>query len=360
MALKVSSAVGYLVEGTGEEDEDVASTADVEVIDGMFDLDDQDHAHYEEKFYGKPHYNFLSRNESNPMAVSVIMEETEVYGMIRSKEGTFRVSQPRDAVQVAWWRRLLGLGPARNEMIGALDPSLPAGEFRQVTNEKLCDALLAYHQKQIIKGFKFGILYAASDQTKEDEMFSNVTSSEEFEEFLTYVGDKIELQGWEKFRGGLDVSNGSTGTHSIYTEHNNNPMMFHVSTMLPFNEADKQRLERKRHIGNDQVVIVYQDGDTVYRPTTVSSRQIHVVILVKSVMIDDQRHYRLAVIRREEVLPFAPPVPEGGLFKAGPEFHDFLMRKLLNAEKACYRAEAIATKLQRTRNALLLDLCQSF
>ena len=53
MALKVSSAVGYLVEGTGEEDEDVASTADVEVIDGMFDLDDQDHAHYEEKFYGK-------------------------------------------------------------------------------------------------------------------------------------------------------------------------------------------------------------------------------------------------------------------------------------------------------------------
>ena len=50
-------------------------------------------------------------------------------------------------------------------MIGALDPSLPAGEFRQVTNEKLCDALLAYHQKQIIKGFKFGIYAAAGETT---------------------------------------------------------------------------------------------------------------------------------------------------------------------------------------------------
>lgn len=32
------------------------------------------------------------------------------------------------------------------------------------------------HPPQMIKGFKFGILYAKEGQTKEDEMFANGTS----------------------------------------------------------------------------------------------------------------------------------------------------------------------------------------
>ena len=61
------------------------------------------------------------------------------------------------------------------------------------------------------------------------------------------------------------------------------------------------QLERKRHIGNDIVVIVFQDGDTIYRPTTISSRQVHVVFLVKAVTNPDDpdsRYYRLAVISK--------------------------------------------------------------
>lgn len=29
--------------------------------------------------------------------------------------------------------------------------------------------------------------------------------SENFEEFLSVLGEKIRLKGWERFRGGLDV-----------------------------------------------------------------------------------------------------------------------------------------------------------
>ena len=35
--------------------------------------------------------------------------------------------------------------------------------------------------------------------------------------------------------------------------------MFHVCTMLPFQEHDAQRVERKRHIGNDVVVLVFKE-----------------------------------------------------------------------------------------------------
>lgn len=59
---------------------------------------------------------------------------------------------------------------------------------------------------------------------------------------------------------------------------------------------------RKRHIGNDIVVIVFIDGDTLYRPTTISSRQVHVVLVVKATTIPSdpgQRYYRLAVVSKD-------------------------------------------------------------
>lgn len=43
----------------------------------------------------------------------------------------------------------------------------------------------------------------------------------------------------------------TTGTHSVYTEHKGFEIMFHVSTLLPFQANDLQRVERKRHLGND-------------------------------------------------------------------------------------------------------------
>lgn len=95
-------------------------------------------------------------------------------------------------------------------------------------------------------------------------------TSTAFEEFLDFLGERIKLDNWKGFRGGLDVRTGTTGSHSIYRKFNNNEIMFHVSTLLPFNPKDKQQvsfigssphssqLERKRHIGNDIVVILFQ------------------------------------------------------------------------------------------------------
>lgn len=109
---------------------------------------------------------------------------------------------------------------------------------------------------------------------------------------------------------------GTTGEEGLYIKWNNNEIMYHVSTMLPYNPKDKQQvrtlndhpsmpfsantvlhmqLERKRHIGNDIVIIVWQDGDTIYRPTTISSRQVHVAFVIKAVHVPedpDQVYYR--------------------------------------------------------------------
>ena len=42
--------------------------------------------------------------------------------------------------------------------------------------------------------------------------------------------------------GGLDTVHDLTGTNSIYTQWRNIEIMFHVSTMLPFEQNDPQKV----------------------------------------------------------------------------------------------------------------------
>jgi hypothetical protein len=58
------------------------------------------------------------------------------------------------------------------------------------------------------------------------------------------------LKGWNHYRAGLDVKSDTTGTHSVYTRFKDDfEIMFHCSHLLPFQANDKQRVERKRHLG---------------------------------------------------------------------------------------------------------------
>lgn len=54
-----------------------------------------------------------------------------------------------------------------------------------------------------------------------------------------------------------------TGKYSIYTLYEGHEIMFHVSTLLPYSRDNKQQVERKRHIGNDIVNIVFIDTTTM-------------------------------------------------------------------------------------------------
>jgi len=53
----------------------------------------------------------------------------------------------------------------------------------------------------------------------------------------------------------------TTGTHSVYTLYRGFEVMFHVSTLLPFFPDDAQQVERKRHLGNDVVILLFSEGE---------------------------------------------------------------------------------------------------
>lgn len=84
------------------------------------------------------------------------------------------------------------------------DAKLTKIEDISVISEKL----LEFERQDIVNRYKFGLLYVREGQTNESDMFSNGgndTPSEDYEEFLDFIGEKIKLEGWSKFKGGLDV-----------------------------------------------------------------------------------------------------------------------------------------------------------
>jgi len=71
--------------------------------------------------------------------------------------------------------------------------------------------------------YKVGVLYCKEGQTEETQMFNNCydDASEEYKEFLSIIGETIQLENWTRFSADLDTSQSNlTGKTSIFAEWN--------------------------------------------------------------------------------------------------------------------------------------------
>uniref|UniRef100_A0A8C2GSR2 RAP1 GTPase activating protein n=1 Tax=Cyprinus carpio TaxID=7962 RepID=A0A8C2GSR2_CYPCA len=238
-----------------------------------------------------------------------------------------------------------------------LSEEVNVDRFYPVLYPKASRLIVTFDEHVISNNFKFGVIYQKFAQTSEEELFGNNEESPAFVEFLEFLGEKIELHDFKGFRGGLDVAHGQTGIESVYHNFHNKEIMFHVSTKLPYTEGDSQQLQRKRHIGNDIVAIVFQEENTPFVPDMIASNFLHayVVVQVENACTDNVL-YKVSVTARDDVPFFGPALPDPAVFKKSPEFHEFLLTKLINAEYSCYKAEKFAKLEERTRSALLETL----
>ncbi|CAF5148913.1 unnamed protein product, partial [Rotaria magnacalcarata] len=168
----------------------------------------------------------------------------------------------------------------------------------------LCDGthtlLIKYDESYVSNRHKFGIIYQRENQLTEEEIFSNEMHSTAMDKFLDFIGSRVKLKDFQGFRGGLDIKSDQTGTESIYEKFNNHEIMFHVSTLLPHSKIERQQVERKRHIGNDIVAIVFQENETKFNPECIASQFLHVYLVVTP-LNDDGTHFKVSVIRRDNV-----------------------------------------------------------
>lgn len=342
---------------------------------------------YNRFFYSKHHVNFGGMHKTEgPLVVSLLKTPVNVAAddaavqnidghssSSKTKAQRFRVlvwsKYGEKQALVAWSQRLLGASrPPGKRLLKALQSTSPEflGQvdfYRLDPQEKVAEELLEMELKQVVSNYKFGILYAKEGQYRETDMFSNEHGSEAFEHFLSMIGDKIALEGWTQYRAGLDVRTNATGTHSVYTTWEDYEVMFHVSTYLPYDDKNRQQLERKRHLGNDIVVLIFSDGNTPYLANAIKSEFNHVFIVVQPVKLPSGAvAYRVGTTYKEGVKRFTPHLPDPNeyVFAHGPAFREFLLTKLINAERAAYCAPSFAAKINRTKTMLLEGLLSDF
>lgn len=226
------------------------------------------------------------------------------------------------------------------------------------------NALLEFEQLQINQNHKIGVLYCKSNQTTESEMLANETSSH-FEEFLNFIGDKIVLKDFpsRKYDGLLDTKYSEDGTHSFYTEWNEVKIMYHVSTLLPLNkDKDSKFLRRIKHIFNDSTIIIFKEDDTSFSPLSIESQQTTNIFVVKYEGKDREGNtrYRLAVTCKQDVPSFKPTVFSPAIFLKNTEFREFLLTKLINAERVLLYTAYYEKKIIDFRRTALVKLVQQF
>jgi len=110
----------------------------------------------------------------------------------------------------------------------------------------------------------------------------------------------------------------------VYTKWQGYEVMFHVAPMLPLMEGENvQQLERKRHIGNDILVVIFQDSNTPIDLETFDSKQNHIFVAIQPQ--DDS--YFMTISRKPGVPDFVPELPSPAVIQKDTVSRDFLFHK---------------------------------
>ena len=201
-------------------------------------------------------------------------------------------------------------------------------DANRTTLEKVKDPTFAdklkYTEEKLggVFQYKFGVIYRKSGQAIDNDMLCNGT----FDLLslgarhgapphynlaaisLTVVhGGRACKQGAHRVPRVPRRSHHAEGMESLprrarrletfYTTFNDDEfeIIFHVSTCLPYTNDEPQQLPRKRHIGNDVVVVVFQDeGSDPFTPEHISSHFNHAFFVIEPCTQGGVTRYRYA------------------------------------------------------------------
>ncbi|XP_037969779.2 uncharacterized protein LOC105380439 isoform X2 [Plutella xylostella] len=324
---------------------------------GGFELTSVEQETYEKYFYGTEHWNYFTNDEDLGPVILSIKQETlnsrdQFRILVRAISYTVHGLIPASCVFADRYNReevVRSLGKEVN-----INPPLMLGQLPDTPEE-----LLKLDQVFIKSELKVGVIFVKEEQSSEEDILGNNENSPLFDEFLQVLGDKVRLKGFDKYKGGLDTVHDLTGLYSVYTNWRGIEIMFHVSTLLPYERHDPQKLQRKRHIGNDIVCVVFLEADnTTFSPACIKSHFLHTFILVRVSARIKRRptRYEISVVTRDEVGAYKPYLWEQSVFDKGPMFREWLLTKIVNGERASYSAPKFARMQERTRSQMLEDI----
>ena len=142
-------------------------------------------------------------------------------------------------------------------------------------------ALNVFDRISPLDGHRVGIIYVGEAQCDEVSILSNVMGSADYTSFLENIGFLTELKGAPFNTQGLDREYDSDGKFTYGWRDRVTELVFHVTTMMPTNlEHDERCNNKKKHIGNDYVNIIFNNSGESFKMETFPSELNYVNIVI--------------------------------------------------------------------------------
>jgi Rap/ran-GAP/Domain of unknown function (DUF3384)/Tuberin len=151
-------------------------------------------------------------------------------------------------------------------------------------------ALRAFDLNPTVDGNKIGIIYVGPGQTEEAEILANIRGSPDFDDFLNGLGTKVKLDSATFNTQGLRSE--TDGEYTYAWRDRVTEVVYHVPSMMPTNlEDDPQSTNKKRHIGNDHVNIIFNRSGGTFDFYTFNSQfnYVNIVVTPASRIYDDEQ-----------------------------------------------------------------------
>jgi tuberous sclerosis 2 len=169
----------------------------------------------------------------------------------------------------------------------------------------------------VIDTHKVGILYVAPGQKTELDILRNTHGSPAYTRFLEGIGRLINLRGqMDVYAGGLDPD--EDGEYAYAWWDDIGQILYHAATMMPTPslEEDRSCINKKRHIGNDYVRIIWNDSGMPYRFDTLTTQFQFVNIVIEphstgaigafSNNLHETEYFKVTIQRAPGLMEFTP------------------------------------------------------
>lgn len=180
-------------------------------------------------------------------------------------------------------------------------------------------ALSTFDRNDIVDGHKIGVLYIDKGQTAEAEILSNTSGSPDYEHFLSGLGTKVPLQGAQFNTQGLHPD--MDGEFTYAWRDRVTEIVYHVATMMPTNfDNDPSCVNKKRHIGNDFVNIIFNRSNIPFNFDTIPSQFNFVNIVISPVcrIANDSKVVNLGSAHYDNLFYYVQVISKPGFPEISP------------------------------------------
>ncbi|XP_029340669.1 ral GTPase-activating protein subunit alpha-1 isoform X7 [Mus caroli] len=174
-------------------------------------------------------------------------------------------------------------------------------------NEKLLRELRNLDSRQCRETHKIAVFYVAEGQEDKYSILTNTGGSQAYEDFVAGLGWEVNLTNHCGFMGGLQ-KNRSTGLTTPYFATSTVEVIFHVSTRMP-SDSDDSLTKKLRHLGNDEVHIVWSEHTRDYRRGIIPTEFGDVLIVIYPMK---NHMFSIQIMKKPEV-PFFGPLFDGAI-----------------------------------------------